>query len=152
MSDREEILLELQGIIHELGTHHPKLHARLGFLTGATTIGACSAGAMALLGEASFTSLAGISKGFAILGGVVGGGVASGLAIVAAPVLIGGLFASRRVTRRHYDRKKSILYQSLGRLHRLQEHLASEHPDFDQEKRTITAFIGELEAALKECR
>ena len=87
-----------------------------------------------------------------MLGSVVGGGVASGLAIVAAPVLIGGLFVARRVMRRHYEQKKSILYQSLGRLHRLQEHIASEHPNFDEEKRIIAAFIGELEGALKECR
>ena len=152
MSDRDEILLELKGVIQELGTHHPKLRAKLGFLMGAGTVGACGVGAVTLLGETSFMSLAGISKGFAMLGSVVGGGVVSGLAIVAAPVLVGGLFASRRVMRRHYDRKKSIIYQSLGRLHRLQEHLASEHPNFDQEKRIIAAFIGELEAALKECR
>ncbi|MBF0461888.1 MAG: hypothetical protein HQL87_10870 [Magnetococcales bacterium] len=129
----------------------PHFCAKSHALMGATVGGVCGMGSVALLGDASLFSLAGITKGLSILGGFVGGSALSGLAIVAAPVFVGGFFADRLMRKKVNARQKSVLYQSIGRLYRLQDQLTTSGVNFGKERHVVAALIEELEGTLMGC-
>lgn len=130
---KAKVAREVADILEKLEKDYPGVTEGVATAVGAAAGGAGSLAALILGGKVVGLSAAGISSGLAAAGALVGGGMAAGIGVLAAPVALLGV-AGYALAKKHKNAKLSIalgnaisrLYDILTRLHENAEYYKEE--------------------------
>lgn len=112
---------------------------------GSTLGGAASFTALYFGGSVAGLSAAGITSGLAAAGGIVGGGMAAGVGVLAAPVAVLGVVGYAIAKKRRNAKLAAALNRAIEKLYAIQERLMANAEYFRGELAEIKEYIGEFE-------
>ena len=136
---------DIQRILRELEANAPEMAEGFGAITGAGVGGAASFAALSGLGVSGL-SAAGITSGLAAAGSLVGGGMAAGVGVLAAPVAILGIAGYAIFKHRKVKKQTAALQHAIGDLFSVLERLIMNAQYFQQEIAVVKAVIDTLKS------
>ena len=122
---REEAKTEFRQAIADLEKDHPKAVEGAPALVGGALGGSASLTALITGGSVTGLSAAGITSGLAAAGAFVGGGMAAGVFVLAAPVAVLAVGGYAVAKRRRNAKLAAALRTAIERLLQIQERLAA---------------------------
>lgn len=136
--------------LDELGRDHPKVVEGVGAAVGSALGGAASYTALYFGGTVVGLSAPGITSGLAAAGGLVGGGMAAGVGVLAAPVAALGVVSYAIIKKRRNAKLAAALNRAIQQLYTIQEMLMGYAEYCREELAEIKAYIDQLEKLIKE--
>ena len=142
---KEDARDEFLAILDDLSKDHPKIVEGSAALVGGALGGSASLTALFFGGSVTGLSAAGITSGLAAAGAIVGGGMAAGVGVLAAPVafLAVGMYAIAK--RRRNAKLAAALRTAIEKLHGIQERLTANAEYF-------TAELAEIKGVHRQFR
>ncbi len=134
---------EIKRIMTELENDAPGVTEGLGTLIGSTTGGAISLAALSTLGISGL-SAAGITTGLATAGSIIGGGMAAGIGVLAAPIALLGLGGYALAKKRKKARMLSALNVAIEKLYAIQKRLKDNAERFREELGALSSLVEAL--------
>lgn len=131
--------------LDELGRDAPKVVDTAAAAVGSTLGGAASFTALYFGGSVAGLSAAGITSGLAAAGGIIGGGMAAGVGVLAAPVAVLGVVGYAIAKKRRNAKLAAALNRAIEKLYAIQERLMANAEYFRDELAEIKAYIGQFE-------
>ncbi|MBQ6774143.1 MAG: hypothetical protein IJP48_08805 [Synergistaceae bacterium] len=131
---------EIKSIMTRLEEDAPGVTEGLGALIGAGVGGAGALAALSSLGVAGL-SAAGITSGLATAGALIGGGMAAGIGVLAAPVALLGIFGYAAAKKKKQARMISALNVAIEKLYAIQTRLNQNAQRYREEIGALTALI-----------
>ena len=150
--DREKELAskEIKSILDELSKIDPSITEGIAAALGSALGAGGSLAALSFIGAVSGLSAAGITSGLAAAGSIVGGGMAAGIGVLAAPVAILGVAGYAIAKSMKNSKSVAALNTAIMKLYKIQSKLAANAKYFHAELNTLNIVIGELEKKLNE--
>jgi len=150
--DREKELAskEIKSILDELSKIDPSITEGIAAALGSALGAGGSLAALSFIGAVSGLSAAGITSGLAAAGSIVGGGMAAGIGVLAAPVAILGVAGYAIAKSMKNSKSVAALNTAIMKLYKIQSKLAANAKYFQAELNTLNIVIGELEKKLNE--
>lgn len=142
---KDEVHKEMKEILDELHRDFPNVAEAAGAAVGSTLGGAASFTALYFGGSVAGLSAAGITSGLATAGALVGGGMAAGVGVLAAPVAILGIAGYAIAKKRKKAKLAAALGRAIEKLYKLQERLIENAEYFREELAEINAYIDQLQ-------
>ena len=142
---KDEAREGVKEILDELRRDYPKIVDAVGAAVGSTLGGAASYTALFFGGKQVGLSAVGITTGLKAAGGLVGGGMAAGVAVLAVPVVVLGVAGYAIVNRRRKARLAAALSRAIEKLYSIQERLVANAEYFREELAEIKAYIDQFE-------
>lgn len=141
---KDETHEDMKDTIDELRRDEPKVADVAGAAVGGTLGSAASFTALYFGGSVVGLSAAGISAGLATAGTLVGGGMAAGVGVLAAPVAILAVGGYAIVKKRRSAKLAAALDRAIEKLYKIQERLIANAEYFREELAEIKAYIDEF--------
>ena len=141
---KDEARKSMTEALDELGRDFPKALEAAATAVGSILGGAASFTALYFGGSVVGLSAAGMTSGLAAAGAVVGGGMAVGVAVLAAPVAILGVAGYAIVKRRKNAELAAALGRAITKLYQIQEQLIANAEHFREELAEINAYIDQF--------
>ena len=135
----------MQETLDELGRDYPKAVEAAGAAVGSALGGAASFTALYFGGSVVGLSAAGITSGLAAAGAIVGGGMAAGVGVLAAPVAAVGIVSYAIIKKRKNAKLTTALNRAIQQLYTILEMLMANAEYFREELAEIKAYIDQLE-------
>ena len=142
---KDEAREEMNETLNELARDEPKVLDAAAAAVGSTLGGAGSYAALYFGGSVAGLSGAGITSGLAAAGTVVGGGMAAGVAVLAAPVAVLGVIGYSIAKKRRNAKLAAALGRAIKKLYNIQERLIANAEYFREELAEIKAYIDQFE-------
>ena len=95
-------------------------------------------------------SAAGLTSGLAAAGVLIGGGMAAGVAVLAAPIAVLGIVGYSIAKNREEARMAAALGKAIEKLYRIQARLIANAEYFRGELAEIKAYISQFEARCRK--
>lgn len=141
---RENIGKDVQRILRELESDAPGSTEGFGAITGAGIGAAASLTALSSLGVSGLSSV-GVVSGLSAAGSLIGGGIVTGIGVLAAPVVILGI-AGYSILKSNKEKKKAAaLDKAISELYLILEKLNDIDEYFTEEISGIRAIIKTLQ-------
>ena len=140
---REEVSQEIRNLLIQMEKDHP------GFTEGVATAVASSIGAygsftaLTLLGVPGLSEM-GITSALAVAGGFIGGGMAAGIGVLAAPIAILGIVGYTAARQLHHARRAANLAAAMAKLHSIRTRLMEHAEYFREEIAVVEVLINQL--------
>lgn len=131
---------ELSSIMNKLNDNHPDAAEGLATALGAGTGAAGSFTALVFAGTTGL-SAAGITSGLAAAGAVVGGGMAAGIGVLAAPIAVLGIGGYALAKKRKNAKLAAALSEAISNLYTIQERLMQNAEYFKEELAMIKTSL-----------
>lgn len=131
---------ELSSIMNTLRDNHPDAAEGLATALGAGTGAAGSFTALVFAGTTGL-SAAGITSGLAAAGAVVGGGMAAGIGVLAAPIAVLGIGGYALAKKRKNAKLAAALSEAISNLYTIQERLMQNAEYFKEELAMIKTSL-----------
>lgn len=142
---KDEAYESMKETIDELRRDAPKVVDAAGVAVGSALGGGASFTAL-YFGGVTGMSAAGITSGLAAAGALVGGGMAAGVAVLAAPVVVLGVVGYATVKKRRNSKQATALNRAIEKLYAIQERLIANAEYFPKELAEIKAYIDQFES------
>ena len=142
---KDEAHKNMKETLDELRRDEPKVVDAAAAAVGSTLGGAASFTALYFGGSVVGMSAAGMTSGLAAAGAVVGGGMAVGMAVLAAPVAVLGVIGYGIAKKRRNARLAAALGRAIEKLYKIQERLMANAEYFREELAEIKAYIDQFE-------
>ena len=130
---KDEAYEDMKKALDEFGRDHPKAHEAAAAAVGSTLGGAASFTALYFGGVVTGLSAAGITSALAWAGAIVGGGMAAGVGVLAAPVAVLGIGGYARAKWRTNAKLAAALGRAIEKLYNIQERLIANAEHFREE-------------------
>jgi len=140
---------EVAETLKKLESDYPGVTEGLATAIGSGAGAAGSLAALILGGKVVGLSAAGITSGLGAAGALVGGGMAAGIGVLAAPVAILGVAGYALAKKRKNAKMAAALATAIGRLYDIQARLMQNAEYFREELATIKATIEFLKTKKK---
>lgn len=140
---------EVADTLKKLESDYPGVTEGLATAIGSGAGAAGSLAALILGGKVVGLSAAGITSGLGAAGALVGGGMAAGIGVLAAPVAILGVAGYALAKKRKNAKMAAALATAIGRLYDIQARLMQNAEYFREELATIKATIEFLKSKKK---
>ena len=140
-NEQEFAQKEVADTLKKLESDYPGVTEGLATAIGSGAGAAGSLAALILGGKVVGLSAAGITSGLSAAGALVGGGMAAGIGVLAAPVAILGIAGYALAKKRKNAKMAAALATAIGRLYDVQERLMQNAEYFRAELATIKATI-----------
>lgn len=140
---------EVADTLKKLESDYPGVTEGLATAIGSGAGAAGSLAALILGGKVVGLSAAGITSGLGAAGALVGGGMAAGIGVLAAPVAILGVAGYALAKKRKNAKMAAALATAIGRLYDIQARLMQNAEYFREELATIKATIEFLKTKKK---
>lgn len=137
---KDDSYTDMREILDELRSHEPEVAEAAGVAVG-SALGAASFTALYFGGSVAGLSAAGITSGLAAAGALVGGGMAAGVSVLAAPAVLLGVAGYGIAKRRRKAKLAAALSRAIEKLYNVQERLTANAEYFRDELAEIKAFI-----------
>ena len=136
---------DMKKALDEFGRDHPKALEAAAAAVGSTL--GCTASFTALYFGGIVTGLSapGITSALAWAGAAVGGGMAAGVGVLAAPVAILGIAGYALAKRRTNAKLAAALGRAIEKLYNIQERLIANAEHFREELAEINAYIDQFQ-------
>ena len=145
---KEEARQAMKDAFDEL-EEHPEVAESAAAAVGMSLGGAASYTALYFGGATVGLSAAGLTSGLATAGGLIGGGMAAGVAVLAAPVALLGIVGYSIAKNRKKARLAAALGRAIAKLYRIQARLIANAEYFRDELAEIKAYISEYERKMQ---
>ena len=142
---KDDSYKDMREILDELRSHEPEVAEAAGVAVGSALGGAASFTALYVGGSVAGLSAAGITSGLAAAGALVGGGMAAGVSVLAAPAVLLGVAGYGVAKRRRKAKLAAALSRAIEKLYNVQERLTANAEYFRDELAEIKAFIDHFE-------
>ena len=142
---KDEVREEMKEAIDELRRDEPKVVDAAAAAVGSALGGAASFTALYFGGSVVGLSAAGMTSGLATAGMVVGGGMAAGVGVLAAPVAILGIIGYGIAKKRRNAKLSAALGRAIEKLYKIQERLIANAEYFREELAEIKTWIDQFE-------
>ena len=142
---KDETHKDMKEALDELRRDEPKAVDAAAAAVGSTLGGAASFTALYFGGSVVGLSAAGMTSGLAAAGAIIGGGMAAGMAVLAAPVAILGVFGYGIAKKRRNAKLAAALSRAIKKLYKIQERLMANAEYFREELAEIKAYIDQFE-------
>ncbi len=144
LKEKEKSSKEVAQILEKLEKDYPGVTEGVASAVGAAAGGAGSLAALVLGGKVVGLSAAGITSGLSAAGAIVGGGMAAGIGVLAAPVAILGI-AGYALAKKHKNAKlATALATAISKLYSVLERLQENAEYFKNEIAEVKATINVL--------
>ena len=144
ITEKDSATKEVGKVLEKLEKDYPGVTEGVATAVGAATGGAGSLAALILGGKVVGLSAPGITSGLAAAGALVGGGMAAGIGVLAAPVAILGV-AGYALAKKHKNAKLAVaLATAIEKLYAILMRLQENADYFCNEIAEIKATIGVL--------
>lgn len=145
LKEKNKASQEVANILTKLEKDYPGTTEGVATAVGAAAGGAGSLAALFFGGKVIGLSAAGISSGLGAAGAIVGGGMAAGIGVLAAPVAILGV-AGYALAKKHKNAKlATALATAIGKLYDILGRLQENAEYYKEEIAEIKATIGVLQ-------
>ena len=134
---------EIKTIMEQLENDAPGITEGLGTIMGASAGGALALTALSSLGISGL-SAAGITSGLATAGALIGGGMAAGIGVLAAPIAILGIGGYALAKKKKHARNLAALNVAIEKLFAIQERLKANAVRYKEELSALTALVDAL--------
>ena len=142
---KDEAHEDMKEALDELRRDAPKVVDAAAAAVGSTLGGAASFTALYFGGSVVGLSAAGMTSGLAAAGAVIGGGMAAGVAVLAAPVAALGVIGYGIAKKRRNAKLAAALGRAIEKLYKIQERLMANAEYFREELAEIKAYIDQFE-------
>ena len=142
---KDEAHEDMKEALDELRRDAPKVVDAAAAAVGSTLGGAASFTALYFGGSVVGLSAAGMTSGLAAAGAVIGGGMAAGVAVLAAPVAALGIIGYGIAKKRRNAKLATALGRAIEKLYKIQERLMANAEYFREELAEIKAYIDQFE-------
>lgn len=138
---RKQATEEVSSVLNSLENDYPGITEGLATVLGSGTGALGSLGALYFGGKVVGLSAAGITSGLSAAGALVGGGMAAGIGVLAAPVAILGVGAYAIAKKKKNAKLAVALGTAIRKLYDVQERLLKNAEFFKEEIASIKATI-----------
>ena len=142
---KEEAMSDFAQTLRELERSHPKVVEGVAAAVGGSLGATASFTALFYGGSTVGLSAAGLTSGLAAAGSFVGGGMAAGVVVLAAPVAALAVCGYAIAKRRRNAKLTAALRTAIDKLHRIQERLVANAEYFKEQLAEVKAWIDQLE-------
>ena len=137
----QDIRLELEEVLGELGRDFPRVSERVGAITGLGIGGATLVG---------FQAVGGLGvPAFGVLG-VLFGGVATTTLFALTPVALGGLVGYGLLKKYNNKKRRTASFRAMGKLHGILDRLKENRDECTKERQLIEEMMQSLEEIIVE--
>lgn len=144
LKEKDKAAQEVKTIIDKLSKDYPNVTEGIATAVGAATGGAGALAALFFGGKVIGLSAPGITSGLATAGALVGGGMAAGIAVLAAPVAVLGVAGYALAKKSKNAKLATTLSQAISNLYSILERLQENAEYFKNEIAEIKATINYL--------
>lgn len=138
---RKQATEEVSAALNSLENDYPGITEGLASVLGSGTGALGSLGALYFGGKVVGLSAAGITSGLATAGALVGGGMAAGIAVLAAPIALLGIGGYAIAKKKKNAKLAVALSTAIRKLYDVQERLLKNAEYFKEEIASIKATI-----------